>query len=38
MSLVQLVEIMRDICKVWGSNSGHHKKKMNIEVVERLEY
>jgi len=27
VSLTQLVRTMHNICKVWGSNPGHHKKK-----------
>jgi len=28
VSLAQLVRTMHNICKIWGSNSKHHKKKM----------
>jgi len=27
VNLAQLIGIMHNICKVWGSNPGHHKKK-----------
>ena len=45
MSLAQLVETMHKICKVWGSNPGHHKKKKlhfklqqcNLTLAERLD-
>jgi len=37
MSLTQLVGIMHNICKVWGSNPGHHKKKnASIEIAFNL--
>ena len=29
VSLAQLVRTMHNICKVWGSNLDHHKKKYN---------
>ena len=27
--IAQLIRTMHNICKVWGSNPGHHKKKTN---------
>ena len=32
MSLAQLVKTMHNICKIWGLNPEHKKKKKNLQM------